>query len=654
MLDPAGNVFVASPVSRRVRRIDAQSGVITTFAGTGRPKAGADGLPANAFGLVEPTSLAFGPDGALFVADPGSHRVLRINPITTEVTTALGNSQGPGAGQDGDDAGPGFRLNGPVAVATDSAGALYVSDIGNLRVLRADPVTNVVNVVAGGGPVEGVPEDVAPATSTAYPVHSLAVDSIGQMALSVGAGDLSTSQGILLVATNRTVRHVYDQGALVAFDGEGALYFSNSSTYLVIRRDPATGSQMTVAGGGRDGFLGDGGLATNAYLRVGSIAGDATGNIFVLDAFSERVRRVDRNSGLISTIGGKLRLELAGDGGLATSANIRGVASVAWVEERGLCMMDGLARGIRVVDPESGLLTTPIGNGPPSIAGVSPQDGDPALGAKIAPRVLGAGGSGRVLFSNVPTPRSRHQVWAATRSGKLERVAGFGLDYSDGIAALDCSFGYLSSIAETPAGDTLVVDSFTRRVRLLDRRTGLIRTVAGRIHEGSDYSGEGGPAQDATLASPSTAAVAPTGEVYFIDANCIRKIDAAGIISTVVSGVEPGVPEPGPISDVRFGAIGGLAFDASGDLYVSDSLNGVVVRLELARDRVVYVAGIVGSTSLSGDGGLATQASLGAPSSLCFDPEGNLYIRTVVLSDGAGSEDYFYDGDCIIRVVRSR
>lgn len=647
-LDASGNVFVASPASHRVRRIDAQSRVVTTFAGTGEAKAGLEGRLANAFGLVHPTSVAIGTDGTLFVADPGCHRVLRINPITTEVTTVLGDAYDPGAGQPGEIAGPAFRVDLPTAVAVDSHGALYVADAGNLRVLRVDPATQVVTVVAGGGSALGLPEDGAQATSTGYPVLSLDVDSSGQLALESDIANDGFDRQVMLVSSNGTVRRVGDRGESVALDGDGALYFYDRSARTVIRRDPLTGSLTVVAGGGREGTLGDGGAATDAHVIAGSIAVDATGNVFVLDEYFERVRRVDHESGRISTVGGKLESLLAGDGGLATSANLYGTEGLAWVEGRGMCLVDKLVRAVRVVDPKSGMLTTPIGNGP---RGASPVEGDPALGSTLTPYTVAAGDHRRVLVTHVATPRSRHEIWSVAPSGTLERVAGFGLDSSDGIRALDTMFGHISAMELMPNDDILVVDSMTKRLRVVESRTGLVRTLAGRIYEGSEYSGEGGPAVSATLISPGAAVVAPNGTIYFTDANCIRRVDPAGTISTVTNG-DFGVPAPGALlSEVRFGAIRGLAMDSHGDLFVSDFYNNVVVRLDLEAGKIVFVAGSVGSSSLQGDGELATDASLGAPSAMAFDADGNLYVLTAVGDAPPGLSEN-NDGIRIVRVIR--
>ncbi|MBK6424867.1 MAG: hypothetical protein IPF82_01330 [Blastocatellia bacterium] len=353
-LDGTGNLFFASPNSNRVRRIDASSGVITTVIGTGLPIVVADGSLGTAFGLYQPRGVAVAPDGALHVADTGFDRVVRLDPISLEATTVLGTAGQPGSGKAGGLAGTGFLLRQPTDIAIDRFGSIFVSDSGNRRVLRVDAGTGVVSVVAGGGPVNGLPVNGELATARYFRVDSLDIDESGFLALEVDVPD--ENFGRIVCVADKRIRVCADGGSNVALDGNGGLLFSDVSNNLIVRLNLESGARTTVGGGGAYGVLGEGGPATRCYVEGVSLDVDGSGNVLVADKFSERIRLIDRKEGSISTIAGGRRVALAGDGGYATSANISGMTDIAWVDGVGLCIADATARGIRVVDPQSGNL----------------------------------------------------------------------------------------------------------------------------------------------------------------------------------------------------------------------------------------------------------------------------------------------------------
>lgn len=626
-LDGAGNAFVASPHSHRIRRIDAQSGIITTFIGLGIPKPGVDGQLTVAFGLNSPRGVAVGLNGEVYVADTGHDRVVRIDPLTLEVMTLLGTVDLPGAGTDGHPIGPDFLLSSPSSLAIDPLGNLIVSDAGNLRVLLVDVATGIVRVVAGGGPITGPPDDGSLATSRRFRVSSIDVDSSGTMAFEVETDQLGRGR-VVTVDGNGRVRVVAGSGENVAFGSVGELYFTDNATKTVVRTNLVAGSRDIVAGGGRLGVLGDGGPATRAYLESSAITVDGAGNIALADSFNDRVRWIDRKSGIISTLGGSRHAALAGDAGRATSASIEGLSDIAWVDGVGLCIADRVVRGVRVVDPQSMLLATPIGNCPPDLLR-GPEDGDLAFGARLDPACLGAAGAASVLFTDVSASGSSNTVWSVGSSGTLARIAGPGLDLADGIPARDANLGTISDVVRRENGDVLIVDLDSRRVRMIEHVSGIVCTIAGRISTNAEYSGEGGPAVSATLARPRAIAVAPNGEVYIADASSIRKVDKSGLIHTV-SGSDVGVPGPSnSIRDTKYGLISALLFDESGNLFVADALNHVVVRLFFASDKVREVAGIPGFSGNLGDGGSAIGSEIGTPGAMAIDNKGNLYIASL-------------------------
>lgn len=626
-VDGSGNVFVASPALNRIRRVDAQTGVISTIAGTGKPAPGVDGQPGVAFGLDRPMSTAVGPDGAIFVADSGSHRVVRVDPLSTEVRTIIGSAGIPGSGPDGDVARPEFLLTNPVALATDQSGNLYISDFGNGRVLRVDAATRIVRVVAGGGPIDGLPESGAEATSGRFGVTSLAVDSSGEILAAVFSGPAGR---VVRIGLDGRL-DILGSGNHVAVDSAGNAYVTFQGPGLVsaaVRRiDRVSGTVSPAAGGGRYPSLGDGGPANGSFISEGPIAVDGSGRLFLVDSFHDRIRTVDASTGVIATLAGGRDARYSGDGRIGSSATFSALDDVAWIDGMGLAVSDTGNGAVRVIDAETGVVATRAGG---NRYGSGPVNGGSSTGIRLGLGAVCSGGKSRVVFvDKIRDSATVDVVWRVGPSGKLEFLAGGGADTGDDVPAARADLGIIRDVVRSGNGDVLITDGLTRRIRRIDGSTGLIRTVAGRIHDGVEYSGDGGPAVSATLEAPGPIAVGHAGDLYIADGGRILHVPSTGIIETVAGGSETGNPLDGqPIAAVRFGTISALAADAAGDLFISDEFHHVVVRLDFTAGVVRHVAGIAGVDADDGDGLPAAAASIGGPSALAFDPDGNLYVSS--------------------------
>ncbi len=151
----------------------------------------------------------------------------------------------------------------------------------------------------------------------------------------------------------------------VAFDGNGNLFLSDTFNNVVRRVDRATGVITTVAGVGSKGFSGDGGAATRAQLNEPyGIALDRAGNLYLADRLNRRVRRVDGRTGIITTLAGDGSKTFSGDGGPASSAGLVEPNSVALDrDERRLYIADVADHRVRVVDLGVGTIATFAGNG---------------------------------------------------------------------------------------------------------------------------------------------------------------------------------------------------------------------------------------------------------------------------------------------------
>ena len=272
-LDAAGNMYIAETGGDRIRVVNAQTGVISTFAGTGAYGFGGDGGPATSAMLSQPWGLAFDLAGDLYFADFGNNRVRRIDAQTGIITTVAGN--GSWAFTADGALAASASLSYPIWIAFDHSGRLLIGEMGIERIRRVDPLTGILTTVAGifdgetiTGPFTG---DGVPATSAGIGIQGqLVVDPNDNIFFADGTGRVrrvdATTGLIITVAGNGTG----EGGPWVASAGGSATLSCNSTA------------------------AGDGGPATSAVLNAPfGVQLTSAGNLLVSDAYDCRVRRVD-------------------------------------------------------------------------------------------------------------------------------------------------------------------------------------------------------------------------------------------------------------------------------------------------------------------------------------------------------------------------
>src|SRR5207244_3992535 len=185
------------------------------------------------------------------------------------------------------------------------------------------------------------------------------------------------------------------------------------------------------------------------------------------------------------------------------------------------------------------------------------------------------------------------------------------------------------AVAVDGAGNVYIADSLNNRVRKVDA-AGRLTTVAGNGNQ--DFSADGIPAASAALFSPLAVAVDTSGNLYFAEASRIRKVDAAGVITTVAGTIFSGFSgDDGPATSAQpdpFGVHLGLAVDSAGNLYLADIANHRIRKVDTA-GIISTVAGN-GTAGFSGDGGPAYTASLNNPTGVALDSAGDLYIPDMI------------------------
>lgn len=314
------------------------------------------------------------------------------------------------------------------------------------------------------------------------------------------------------------------------FGPDGDLYVCEVENHRIRRWNLPTGQSQLVAGTGEKGYRGDGGPAAKAQLNEPyEVRFDAAGNVFFVEMQNHIVRRIDAATGTISTVAGAGSPGYNGDEGPATTIQLHNPHSIALDDQDRLYIADIGNHRIRRVDLRRGTLDTIAGNGERKL----PHDGQLARGNPLlGPRALFV--AGRTLWIAL---REGHSVWKMDLdAGRLAHVAGTGRQgyTGDNGPALEATFNGPKGIALSPAGDVYIVDTENQVIRRLDLPNGLVATVAGAGPKARGYGGDGGPATTAQMDRPHGICIGPDGALYIGDSNNhrVRRVQFAADTQT--------------------------------------------------------------------------------------------------------------------------
>jgi len=297
------------------------------------------------------------------------------------------------------------------------------------------------------------------------------------------------------------------------FDSAGNLYYSESRNNIIRRVDKATGVITTVAGTGEAGNSGDGGPATQATMREPySLQVDQNnGDIYIVDRLSAVVRRVDGATGTISTVAGTGELGYSGDGGPGNQAMFREPNDCFLDGKGGLLIADIQDQRIRKLDLATGIIATFAGNGEKERSG----DGKPALEASfLGSRAVCMDSKGNTYIAE----REGNGVRKIDANGIMSTVAGTGeLGYDgDGGPALTATWGSPKALRCDSQDNVVVVDTENHAIRLIHVDTGIVTTIAGGRLGGE---GDGGQATEAAMDRPHGCGIDADGNIFVADSN---------------------------------------------------------------------------------------------------------------------------------------
>jgi sugar lactone lactonase YvrE len=596
LVDSFGNLYIVETGGHRVRKISVASGIVTTVVGTGVAGSAGDGGPATAAQLNAPGFAALDSSGNLYVSEVNANRIRKVVPgasgsiagASDEIISTVAGSGVAGSAGDGGLA-TAAQLRNPNGVSVDASGNLYIADVNNQRVRKVD-LEGIITTFAGTGVAGFNGDDIQATSAQLNGPRTISVDASGSLYIADFNNNrvrkVNASGMITTIVGTGTRGFSGDDGLATAaqlngpnginIDPLGNLYISETLGQH-IRKVDTTGTITTFAGGGLP-QLGDGGPATAAQFDPTSgVAFDASGNLYIADFNNNRVRKVDRLTGIISTFAGNGTTGSTGDGGQATAAQLNGPFAIAFDSTGNLYIADSTGRRVRKVDT-AGVVTSFAGTGVSGSAG----DGGPASSAQINnPQGLAIDSFGNLYISEFGGHRVR-KVSLAT--GIITSVAGIGVTgfAGDSGAATAARLNSPQGLAVDPSGVLYIADVGNNRIRKV-ATTGIITTFAGA--GSTSFSGDGGLAVMAELNSPQSLAIDSSGTLYIADVanNRIRKVDATGIITTVAgSGVGGFSGDGGPAALANLNGPRGIAIDLSHNIYVTDSGNTRIRRLNLA------------------------------------------------------------------------
>ncbi len=295
---------------------------------------------------------------------------------------------------------------------------------------------------------------------------------------------------------------------------DGALYICEVENHRLWRLDPTIQKMAVIAGNGRRGYNGDGGLATEASMNEPyEVRFDQSGNLYVVEMQNHVVRRIDATTKQITTVAGNGQRGYAGDNGLATKAKLNRPHSIA-IHGNFLFIADIGNHRIRRVDLRTNIIDSIAGNGEKQLPRAGKTTGQPMVG----PRALYA--TEDTLWIAL---REGHSIWKLDLNSELlQHVAGsgekgyFGDDGPDG-SALTAKFNGPKGIVVDENHRAYVVDTENQVIRRIDTKRGTVTTVAGNGKRG--WSGDGGPAKLASTDRPHGICVNGKGVIFIGDTN---------------------------------------------------------------------------------------------------------------------------------------
>ncbi len=648
-VDSDGYVYVADTYNHTVRKI-SPAGSVATLAGLAGNRGSADGTGSHAR-FNEPRGVVVDSADNVYLADSGSHTIRKISPAG-DVTTLAGLA-GQSGSADGTDSAA--RFNGPHGLAVDSAGNLYVADRWNHTIRKISSV-GVVTTLAGRAGSWGSADGTGSSARFNNP-WGVAVDSVGCLYVADRANftirKIGPDGAVTTLAGNASVEDHKDgtgsaarftAAAAVAVDGAGNVYVADRIT---IRKIGPGGLVTTLAGNPEQYGNVDGIGPTAEFLRPGGVAVDREGNVYVADTENCMIRKVSPAGG-VTTLAGKGGRKPSSADGTGSAARFAWPHGVAVDGADNVYVADLLNCTIRKIAP-GGVVTTLAGlaafedaQGNP-VGGSGSTDGTGNAARFSSPFGVAVDRGGNVYVGD----SGNRTIRKISPAGDVTTLAGLAgqLGSADGTGS-SARFHNPRGVAVDSAGNLYVADSWNHTIRKVTP-SGEVTTLAGQAGARGSADGTGSAAR---FNEPSGVAVDRAGNVYVAEPrnNTVRKISPAGVVTTLAGDAQdpqdpgsdcwPDFYADGRNSAARFFGPRGVAVDSAGNVYVADTLNQVIRKID-PTGQVTTLAGLVGLCEEAGRlggydrngsvDGTGSAARFMFPVALAVDSSGKLYVADI-------------------------
>jgi len=628
--DGAGNLYIADPVNNDVVKVDT-SGNATVLLGS----SGA----TYTFSLKAPGGIAIDTSGTLYIADTGNNEIVvlpRGGPASV-LNTA------------------GTQTPSPSAVAVDPSGGVWVAmtDFGHVYGFKGGFLW--ADIHPTGATALNNPQGIAVDGNQNVYIADYGANHVVD-AKYYGQTDVIVSTGSIVLG---------DPSGL-ALDTDGNLYIADYPGNQVIEVTPSGASVINTG--------------TLSLLNPVAVSFDGKNNVYISDGGHERILELNDTSVNFGSVAlgasTPITLDLPFTFGPATefgsvTVNDGQAPSPDFAAANGTCTSGttgatcsvqltfnphsvGLRRGMLLIyDPTK---TTILAKVPVSGVGTGPRL---AFTPGTISTLAGNGKEGYALGGGLSQPASqaefvgpRHlavddsdHVYVADGDdavrleygGTDTTVAGGGVGESgNGGPAINAGLTAPSGVALDGNGDFYITDAWYNWIREVSEPSGIINAVAGLAHIGGywdqpNWTGDGGPALNATLYAPSGVATDGVGNFYIADTDnqVIRKVSPAGGITTVAGNYSMGAGysgDSGPATQAQLNWPSGVAVDSSGNLYIADVYNNVIRMVTPDGTISTFAGDHAKGAGYTGDNGPATEAQLSVPGDISIDGGGNLYI----------------------------
>lgn len=564
--DAAGNLYVADDHNHTLRRVSAL-GTVTTLAGAPEIQDNTDGSGSEAR-FSYPSSLAFGPDGHLYVTDAYNHRIRRVT-LQGEVTTYAGSSRGSADGAARD-----AQFRSPDGLAFDAVGNLIVADTGN-HTLRRINSAGQVTTLAGSAGLSGVTDGTGAEARFNGPTR-LALDGTDLYVTDAFNHTIRrvTSAGVVSTRAGQPGVSGYQDGPVAGalFYGPNGILRTASGEVLVsewfghfIRKVSSNGQVSTFGGLPASAGFANGTGTEARFQNPSGVWASSAGGVAVVDR-THTLRHITP-AGVTTTLAGSAWSAGTNDG-VGTSARFRTPAGLAGSPDGTLFIADQNNHVIRKVAPD--LTVTTLAGG---------------LGQAGAVDNTGAAARFRSLMGIVVAPdgllyvadTGNHTLRKVTAEGQVTTLAGLAGSQGskDGQGSV-ARFRGPRGLAWDRSGYLYVADTENHTIRRV-ATNGNVTFWAGKAGEAGAVDGH---IATARFNRPTGIALDAAGNVFIADRNnhLIRMIDTNWMVTTIggSAGREGGVDGVG--SEALFSNPEGIAVDAQGSLYIADAGNHRIVR----------------------------------------------------------------------------